>query len=137
MLVRVTCIALLFGCVGFSGCGPAPVKGDINKTLTPSEPEAMLEVPAISKERTVVVDVTSSATEVDIYVIDGKEDVDKFIGASHDERPKKAIASKQLVKAGTLEAKVPANTEAKVIVYLSDKASKREKTDVTGKISSK
>lgn len=135
MLVRVFCVAVLFGLVGLSGCGPAPVKGEINKTLTPGEPDAVVEVPATSKERTIRVEVTSSAAEVDIYVIEG--DAEKFLNTAHDARPKKAIAAKQKVKSDTLEAVVPANTEAKVIVYLSDKATKREKTEVTGKISSK
>jgi hypothetical protein len=136
VLVRLPAFVLVVGLLSLSGCGPAKVASDINASLSPSEPEKLYQIPKVSSERTIHVEATSSTAEIDVYVITDT-DIDKFLADAHDARPKKSVASKQKDKSVSLDATIPANTEATVVVYLSDKASKREKTQVTGKISSK
>src|SRR5262245_7858273 len=126
---------------GLAGCGPGRVNSEISKTLTPNEPDGLYGVPAASSERTIHVEVSATGSDVDVYVVTGAEP-EKILNEAHDNRPKKALASKQKFKSGSLDATIPANTEATVIIYLSDKmdiakGEKREKTQVTGKITSK
>ena len=118
-----------------SGCGPPRLDSPISATLDVSSNEKSFEVPAVKSERTVVVEASSSNSEIDIYVVEASK-ADKFAGDNYEGRAKNALAAKQKVKSDTLEAKVPADTEAQVIIMLCDKGD-RKKSEVTGKITSK
>lgn len=138
MLYRVCAPVAAAALLSLAGCA-AKVNDSINASLSPNAPDKRYVIPKASGERTITVDVNSTAAEVDIYVFSETDDdkLDKLMKESHDSRGKKALAAKQTIKSGSLDATVPANTEVAVVVYLSEKAAKREKTEVTGKITSK
>lgn len=136
MLSRVCVMVLAVGLMGMAGCAPK-VSTTFEETLTSSKNEAEYEIPKVSSDRTIVVDVKSTDMEVDIYVVK-KEDAENFVGLAYDKRAGKAIGAKQKIKEGQLETMVPANTESTVIIMrCEDKGVERKTTKISGKITSK
>jgi hypothetical protein len=129
-------VLLAAGLLGLSGCA-AKVNDTIKTTLNSEKPDVSYEIPAVSSERTITVEVTANA-EVDIYVVK-KSDADDFTARNaYDKRPAKAIASVQKIKEGKLDATIPGGTETLVIVARCDAPGiERKPTDVSGKITSK
>jgi hypothetical protein len=127
-------VVVVAGLVALPGC-TARVNDPINATLAPgTKPEVVYEIPAVSSERTIRVEASSSESEIDVYVI--KKDVVEIATVPYEKRAERAFAAKQQFKSDSVEAKVPANTEAAVVVVLCEKGTLK-RSEVTGKITSK
>ncbi len=136
MFTRLCLLTVATFLAALSGCGPARLDSAIQASLDrATNPEANYDVPAVKSERTIVVEAKSSNSEIDIYVVKSS-DTDTFAADTYENRGKKALAAKQKTKGDTLEARVPADTEVRVIVMLCDKG-EMKKSEISGRITSK
>jgi len=118
-----------------AGCGPAVLDEKKTFTLEVTEAERYFDLNAQPAEQTLTVEFSSTASEVDVYVVKGSE-VEAFMKAGPSARPGKAMASKTAVKSDKLVTQVPPNTPVRVVFELSPKPD-RKKTEVTARLTNK
>ena len=88
-----------------------------------AEVAKIVEMPAQPGAQTVTVSVkVTSGSPVDVYVLKASEVGDAIAGDKKEKQSwdGKAFGSKQALTNGTVVAKVPANTEFKVVVVPAD-----------------
>ena len=118
-----------------AGCGPSVLDEKKSVTLDVATAEHSFDLNSQSVEQQLTVEVNSSTSDVDVYVVKGSE-VEAFNRASPKDRASKSIASKLEVKNDKLVTKVPPNTPVRVNVVLSPKPD-RKKTEVNVRLTNK
>ena len=123
MLTRSAFVALAFGLLATTGCGPGKLDETKTVTLDETHSAASVQLTAQKKSQNITVEFESSDGEVSVYLF--KEEDMKGDDALIFTPGSKAIEKKS-GKSGSFTAELPASTAARVVV----RGAQAKKTDV-------